>query len=970
MASSVVGALRVILGADTAQFSNGLKQADSRLASFSRKLAGVGAAIGASVTAAAVGLGVAIKGTVNEIDKIGKVSQKIGIPVEELSKLQHAADLSGVSMAQLTTGVGRLSQNLEEFAATGKGEAARVFETLGIEATNANGTLKSSTQIISEVADRFSRMEDGAEKTAFAMELFGRSGRDMIPMLNQGSAGLRDMMKEAEQLGLVIDNKTFRASERFNDNLTRLARAKDGVVRKITSALLPAMERLSSSFVENVAKSDKLRIVADGLARGVLLVHDNVRLLGKVLAVFVGAKLIGSVVGIARAFVGLAQAVRAVGIATIAMNAAKKLTIGRLTAIAGIIAYMTGGFDALKKKMEGLGDVVAKILPADVTKSIKEGLKTLGLDLSALTSDLEKLGDTGEETSRRLSGLGTLAPIERINQAFAALPPTVKKADDSVKALQDRFVEAIEGISLRTRELRGEFDLLAPGFAQAAAGLGIFNAAAMQGTVTAGMLNEKQTALNNALWTMQGALLQADALTPYDEFRAKLQSLDTALANGAISWQTYQKLAKNAAEKIGNTWEQASASIAGSIANAAQAFGDEYGAMAHIAKIAGAAQALINAYIGASNALAAGIFPANVAAAASVIATGLGFVATIKSAAVPSFSRGGSFMVPGGVSGVDNQIIPMALRSGEEVTVRTPEQAAEARASAARLAAAASVITGGLGQISVPSLPTGGDFSARTSEANAARSAGAASIITEGLAPMPSLPSFGDGGVPELDNKVMQLAGAASVIADGLAPMRQVPAPSFVSIPSLVQGGVGNEPTQVRAQSAGRAPEQVTARIAGTASVITERLARVPASLPSGPDSLKVGGVSGMDKPPAGAAARLAGAESTMIEGLAAVRQIPSLSMSSIPGFARGGGFTVGGGVSAIDNKRFMVDLASGEDVSVTRPGQAGSTERVITIEGLEPGGEISTDKAIQIMEALNELLDDDYELRIKGRKG
>ena len=97
MASATIGSLRVLLGLDTASFEVGLAAASKKFTAFGNVLKSGAVIATAAVAGAAAGLGVAIKNTVDQADELSKASQKIGIPVEQLSALSHAADLSGVS---------------------------------------------------------------------------------------------------------------------------------------------------------------------------------------------------------------------------------------------------------------------------------------------------------------------------------------------------------------------------------------------------------------------------------------------------------------------------------------------------------------------------------------------------------------------------------------------------------------------------------------------------------------------------------------------------------------------------------------------------------------------------------------------------------------------------------------------------------------------------------------------------------
>lgn len=274
MAAATIGALRVVLGADTAAFSKGLDQAQSKMKAFGASMASIATAAAAAFAAAGVGVGVALKGVTDEADKLTKMAQQIGIPVDELSRLKHAADLSGVSVESLANGAGRLARNMQD-AADGLKTPQRAFDQLGINIKTADGQLKSMSEILPEIAERFAKMPDGTQKTAMAMILLGRSGRELIPLLNGGAEGLRAMMKEADELGIVIDQRTGKAAEAFNDNMTRLSRVWDGIITQVAVKMLPFFETLSNLMV-SMAKNSDLMSAASGLLttalRGVLTI--------------------------------------------------------------------------------------------------------------------------------------------------------------------------------------------------------------------------------------------------------------------------------------------------------------------------------------------------------------------------------------------------------------------------------------------------------------------------------------------------------------------------------------------------------------------------------------------------------------------------------------------------------------------------------------------------------------------------
>src|SRR5690606_35501350 len=296
MANAVIGSLRVNLGLDSANFQTGLKSSQKDLDAFAKKIAVGAAAVTAAATAMATALAVSIKRTIDQADELSKAAQKFGVATDELSKLKYAADLSGVSLESLGKGIQRLSRNVVD-ASAGLKTPQAAFEALGVSIKNADGSLRSSTDIMAQVADRFAAMEDGTAKTAAALMLFGRAGGDLIPLLNGGAAGIKELTDEAERLGLVIDSQTGRAAEAFNDNLTRLQRTWDGVVTKITANLVPSLELLSEQFLKVASNAGFIETASSGVINALSWVANEVAQLA-----ILGSRLNVELAGLMEAF--------------------------------------------------------------------------------------------------------------------------------------------------------------------------------------------------------------------------------------------------------------------------------------------------------------------------------------------------------------------------------------------------------------------------------------------------------------------------------------------------------------------------------------------------------------------------------------------------------------------------------------------------------------------------------------------
>lgn len=366
--SSVVGALRISLGLDSAQFTTGMKSAQTGLQKFAGVAKAGALAIGSAMVAAGGAMALAMRGVINDADEMSKMAQSIGVPIEELSRLRYAADLSGVSIENLGKAIKRLSAGMLDASESATGPAARAFTMLGINVRDSEGKMRTATSVVEDLAARFARMPNGVEKTALAMRIFGKSGADMIPLLNAGSDGLREMYAEAEELGIVLDQETGQAAERFNDNLTRLGKVKDGIVTKITAGMLPSLEQLSASMVVAAKNSEGLKTVGRGL--GIVM--------NSIIAIFVGvagaiwaaglnaaafAKTMGKV--LQGDFLGAAMAWSA------GTDRAKESIAGTVAQIRALFTTVRGGSGALPELETDLEDV------ADATNRTRRSTERL-----------------------------------------------------------------------------------------------------------------------------------------------------------------------------------------------------------------------------------------------------------------------------------------------------------------------------------------------------------------------------------------------------------------------------------------------------------------------------------------------------------------------------------------------------------------------------------------------------------------
>lgn len=207
-----------------------------------------------------------LKSAIDAGDEMNKLSQRTGIAVEEVAGLQLAFQLGGAESGVFASSMAKLSKQVVE--------GNQSLKTLGVETRNADGSVKNLKEVLYATADAFKGMEDGTVKSDKAIEIFGKSGAELIPILNSGSEGLREMDEMAAKLGLTMSAETASSAEKFNDTIDLIGMGLQGVARQVVAQVLPTLTSLAGTFLENMTKGDTLRKVAEGLATTLKLLYS------------------------------------------------------------------------------------------------------------------------------------------------------------------------------------------------------------------------------------------------------------------------------------------------------------------------------------------------------------------------------------------------------------------------------------------------------------------------------------------------------------------------------------------------------------------------------------------------------------------------------------------------------------------------------------------------------------------------
>ena len=190
-------------------------------------------AMGALAGIASIGALVGFTKNMLEVgDRIGKVAIQIGISSEALQKLQFAGEQSGVSTEALNKSLQKFARTIGE-ANSGMKLQKEAFQQLGISTKDLNGVTRPTVEILMDVVDALDKETDMATKAKLASDLFGRSGVELVPLLEQGSIGIKELGKELEDLNGIMGDEAVQAIQDYNDSMNLLSKMGRGIFASI-----------------------------------------------------------------------------------------------------------------------------------------------------------------------------------------------------------------------------------------------------------------------------------------------------------------------------------------------------------------------------------------------------------------------------------------------------------------------------------------------------------------------------------------------------------------------------------------------------------------------------------------------------------------------------------------------------------------------------------------------------------------
>ena len=429
------------------RLGNSMQGVQGKVKNLGNSVKGLSFAFKGLFAAAAIGgMTAFVKSSIDAADAFGKLEVRTGIAANQLQAYVNAGKLADVSQKQLTTGLKTFARTQIE-AADGVATYADAYNKLGVQVKATDGSIKASDKLLGEIADKFATLPDGPEKAALAMDIFGKSGADMITLLNGGSEAL-------DKFNFKVSEDFAQNSEYFNDQITTLQIGFEGFRMQLTDALLPALNSIMEAFGDILGSEADFgplfKVIEVGI-RGIASV-----VLGLVQSMQFFTRTLSDLVKIAQ-LVGQGQFGQAFDVAKVGLAdtqtqffediaAQEKVLFGRSAAPEGY-GRRTG-----RREFE-IGDVVGgdsrKKAVKKSTKEIKE-LKSEYENFSYILNDFynvwgqqaEGITVVNEAYTKQKEKLEEIADV--VSGAFA---DSVRGLVDGTKTMQQAFADMFQNIA-------------------------------------------------------------------------------------------------------------------------------------------------------------------------------------------------------------------------------------------------------------------------------------------------------------------------------------------------------------------------------------------------------------------------------------------------------------------------------------------------------------------------------------------
>nr|DAG11684.1 MAG TPA: tail tape measure [Caudoviricetes sp.] len=203
-------------------------------------------------------------------DDILTLSSTSGIATDTLQELNYASELLDVSVDTINGSITKMIRSMES-SKTKTSEQAKAFKELHVSTSNSNGSLKDANAVFLKTLDALGKVKNETDRDALSMQIFGKSARDLNPLIEAGSGKLRELSQEAHNVGYVMSEDTLESFGQLDDAIQRMNKQSDALKNSFAVALLPMLTALAEAFAKIPVPVLQTTIVLAGIITTIVL---------------------------------------------------------------------------------------------------------------------------------------------------------------------------------------------------------------------------------------------------------------------------------------------------------------------------------------------------------------------------------------------------------------------------------------------------------------------------------------------------------------------------------------------------------------------------------------------------------------------------------------------------------------------------------------------------------------------------
>lgn len=226
---------------------NGMLQLDTTTVA----VAGGFAAVAAAIVKAEKALISMTKEAASNADDLLTLASVTGTTTDSVQELNYMADLTDVSFDRIKDSLKETTNKMQE-AAAGTGDAYDAYQRLGVEITNADGSLRSAQDVFYDTIDALGEIKNQTERDALAMDLMSESAQELNPLIDLGGEKMRAYAQEAHDMGYVLDNDALKSLQGVDDAYSRLQNTQEGVKNQLAAEFAPYLEEFYGDVTSGI----------------------------------------------------------------------------------------------------------------------------------------------------------------------------------------------------------------------------------------------------------------------------------------------------------------------------------------------------------------------------------------------------------------------------------------------------------------------------------------------------------------------------------------------------------------------------------------------------------------------------------------------------------------------------------------------------------------------------------------------